>query len=241
MVGELTLERDVSSADWLAAGGRFEYDVTSLVPSSFEAYARLLHPALQFVASRAEAGRGARKVQTAEGERWETNVRWAEVAAARGRAAHPAMDWRSIAGDLAGEADLWMEAPDEGSLPAEQASRLAKILDRYTTTPSRCWFAVWDGFGYLTFDNRDLPKVRMPHRPMVLFSGPLSAADTSFAEPPWHQSASLWWPEDRSWCVATDVDLKSTYIGATRACIGAITVDDQLEAYPVSATDPLVD
>ncbi len=47
------------------------------------------------------------------------------------------------------------------------------------------------------------------------------------------QRASLWWPADRSWCVATDVDAMTTYIGASQSCVDALTADNQLEAMPV--------
>ena len=70
---------------------------------------------------------------------------------------------------------------------------------------------------------------------MVLLSGPLHAATTSLARPPWDQRASLWWPDDRAWCVATDVDSMSTYVVGSRQCIAALLDDDELEVLPVSA------
>jgi hypothetical protein len=41
-------------------------------------------------------------------------------------------------------------------------------------------------------------------------------------------------PEDGSWCVATDIDLQSTYVGASAECIDAVLGDDRLESFVVS-------
>jgi hypothetical protein len=37
-----------------------------------------------------------------------------------------------------------------------------------------------------------------------------------------------------SWCVATDVDLMSTYVGGSRACVDAIVSCPELQAFEVS-------
>jgi hypothetical protein len=79
-----------------------------------------------------------------------------------------------------------------------------------------------------------VPKIAMPNRPMVLFRGPLHAVTTSFARLG-DQRANLWWPGDRRWCVATDVDLMSTYVGGSASCIAAVLAEKQLETFPVSA------
>ena len=52
-----------------------------------------------------------------------------------------------------------------------------------------------------------------------------------------HQSANLWWPEDHAWCVATEIDFMTTYIGGTRDAIDAIVKDKVFEAYRVEPTD----
>jgi hypothetical protein len=55
------------------------------------------------------------------------------------------------------------------------------------------------------------------------------------------QSPTAWWPDDRAWCVATDVDGFSTYIAGTQECIGALARDPRLEivpAQPSQAVDP---
>jgi hypothetical protein len=41
---------------------------------------------------------------------------------------------------------------------------------------------------------------------------------------------SCWWPEDRAWCVATEIDFTWTYVGGTRECIQQVIDDPELEA-----------
>jgi hypothetical protein len=217
-IGTLELTTDVSPADWVVTGIRdFEYDVGSLVPQSFPAYARVFHPAYL----------------------GEQEVRWAAVARANRRQPHHSMQWASITGSWrymhgGAQPGVWDCEPTEGSLPARQAQRLAQLLATHTTSQDRCWFAVWDGFGALPIPREGIPRVEMPQRPMLLLTGPLSAAATPLAQPPFSQGASLWWPADRAWCVATDVDLMSTYVGGSRECIDELVADNELEAMPVS-------
>lgn len=224
--GGLTLHTDVTPADWVVAEVRdFEYDVGSLVPTRFPAYARVFHP----------AGR--------TGPGGEEEVRWTAVAAANGRVAHPSMEWASITGSWGyqhGETQpgLWDRPPPEGSLPAPQGRQLAELLAPRTGAPDRCWFGVWDGWGGAVIRTDGVPTVALPARPTLLFSGPLSAAATSFTTRSWHhQSASVWWPDDRAWFVATEVDLMATYVGGSAACIAALVADDRLEALPVSVDE----
>ena len=63
----------------------------------------------------------------------------------------------------------------------------------------------------------------------LLYAGELqdiTAFYTNFlSEPP-----NIWWPADRAWFVATDIDLDSTYIGASQECIEALLSHPALEA-----------
>jgi hypothetical protein len=54
--------------------------------------------------------------------------------------------------------------------------------------------------------------------------------------PGW-QSPNLWWPDDRAWCVATEIDLMSTYLGGSRGCVQAIIEHPQVEAAAVEPSD----
>jgi hypothetical protein len=83
-----------------------------------------------------------------------------------------------------------------------------------------------------------LPQVAIGEgRSYFLFSGPLTAAP-GFADPPLHQSPNIFWPEDRAWCVATEIDGICTYVGASRAGIDALLASSDLRTTEVTALDP---
>lgn len=69
-----------------------------------------------------------------------------------------------------------------------------------------------------------VPRFELPHRTYYLIRGPVSAV-TRLAEPgapeTWRHP-DLFWPDDRSWFVATDVDIWSLYVGGDPAFISAI-------------------
>jgi hypothetical protein len=49
----------------------------------------------------------------------------------------------------------------------------------------------------------------------------------------------MWWPADRAWFVATEVDGFSTYVGGTPAAIAAVLASADLEAIAVTAETPI--
>ena len=190
-----------------------DHTVAALLPDIFPAFARVFHPA-----------------RTSDG----LPVRWDAVARANGRHAHSTMEWGSIVGawNATGQDGLWSRSPSRGSLPADTAHALADTLRPFTRTPSRCWFAHWEGSGYLD----ELPtaaRLPMPGRNMVVFAGSIEHADTRFGGR-FGKSAHLWWPDDHAWCVATDIDLMTTYVGATEECVDALLNTSGLEALPAT-------
>jgi hypothetical protein len=85
------------------------------------------------------------------------------------------------------------------------------ILASYTATPARGYAAIWEGW-----TGRDpapqAPRVPIPHRAMLLFTGPAGVLRDAPALA-WYGSAQgryqephLVWPEDQAWCLACEVD-----------------------------------
>jgi hypothetical protein len=222
----LVAATSASPAEWIAAGVRdFAHDVGSVVPATFEAHARVCHPA-----SRDKGD------DTAE-------VRWTEVARANGRVMHPAAEWGSITGswEHLSQAPLWDHPPLTGELPSAVATRMAAVLAEHTGTPERCWFAVWEGFAGFAPEWESAPRFEVPGRRMLLLTGPITAAGVSLAAEPWiSRSANLWWPDDHAWCVGTDIDLMTTYVGASASCVQALQADPTLEVVPVSADQRII-
>jgi hypothetical protein len=210
------VESDRSPAAWLPAALAPGATVSSLVPAGFPAYARVFHPAVRYVGDD------------------DVEVSWAEVAAANGTTAHPLMQWGSVTGSLEyfendDQAPLWHGSPARGHLPVPVAQRLVAVLRRHTATPGDCWFGVAADLGNPT---ASAPTLDLPRGGFWLLRGPVDLAATNLADEPAEQSAGLWWPADRSWVVATDVDLVSSYVAGSVACITAILAADGLEAAP---------
>ena len=244
----------------------FARNVLSVVPRGFEAYARVFHPACQVT-------HDAR-----------TPLRWSDVAARSGRTCHRQMHWASLLGKEPEHnhakieaGDTWIEGPTEGDLPVELAQVLWPLLSQHTTTPERCFFAIWEGFGCLPKSVSDAPAFKIPARKFHLFeapirnieetfctkdpseargvgvlvlvdpSGTLSLAEIEEAKenmpppefPLFHQSANLWWPEDRAWCVATEIDFVTTYVAGSKEAVAAILSSRALEAYQAEPTDDI--
>jgi hypothetical protein len=107
-------------------------------------------------------------------------------------------------------------------------------LRPFTSTPEQCWFCIWEGFGFLDHRAyRDAPRVEVENRAYLLYGGPLEAVTSFYWGPTW-QSPNLWWPDDRAWCVVTEIDLPETYLGGSKSCIDQILSDGGFEAIPTT-------
>jgi hypothetical protein len=87
-------------------------------------------------------------------------------------------------------------------------------------------------------------KLNLPFRSYYLREGPLDAAlDLGWyitAESFVPQSPNLFWPQDRAWCVASEIDLFCTLVAGSEALAGDLLADPRLEASRVfPATPPL--
>jgi hypothetical protein len=266
---DVELMTDVSEADWVDerllpdAGGGEGVRVGELVPTGFERYARILHPAHRRVT---EGGMGE-------------PVTWAEIARERGKRIHPEVQFQALV-DLppdhrVSESDeVWM--PEEGSIPMELSAPLIDVLSRHTST-ERCFFCLWDGFGFLypgstmylvayrglqgrlqrrsmrraarrasrraqaataaipRVQIRPAPDRRSAFREYLLMRGALGSL-TTFTFVGRFQSPNIWWPEDRAWVVATEIDDWTTYVGGTKACVEDLLASEALEVVPSDPT-----
>lgn len=84
-------------------------------------------------------------------------------------------------------------------------------------------------------------ELRLEQRAFLVAEGPIADAtsvgwrhpDGPFQpEPP-----TLLWPADRTWFVASDPDLDSTYVGGSTSMIEALPATPGLEAWPIGSTD----
>ena len=99
-----------------------------------------------------------------------------------------------------------------GTLPAAVSLPLRVVLASHTHGQA-VWLAVWQGYGW-DYENfvPDTMFIKTDQREWDLFRGPLDLINLSFFEG-MGQTANMVWPDDRSWCLATGIDLNTTYIG----------------------------
>jgi hypothetical protein len=226
-------------------GGSASYRAGFVVPSGFEAYVRVLHPL----------------PPPWSGDR--PAMRWREVAAWSGRPIGPGTQFHSIAlppERPPGEVPFSGLSPLGGNPHPPDAMVLSELLRGATETPERCFFCLWDGYGWER-GSRVLaqrgeppvwrpgpipeevlrgPRVQHPIRNYLLYSGAVEAViapellgDRNL------QAANLWWPADHAWCVASDIDLSWTYVGGTRAVIDRLLADERIETVPAGIDEPI--
>lgn len=233
------LVEDFAAADWLTPlvshrGG----EVRSWVPDVFGAYARVFYPIV-----RSGISIGDQIVS-----RDPPTLRWSDVATRNGWTVHPEMAAEAVLrpapGDVMDPEDV--DSSDIGlTLEEEQFEALASILARHTHTPDVTWYGLWEGYGDLMVGLAPTPgrqKVHqvarpkvlaLPDRSYLLYRAPISAW-TVFRAADHFEVPDLWWPEDRSWIVATDTDFHWLYVGGTNECIAEIVASTEIEALSTS-------
>lgn len=214
-----------------------------VIPRGFDAYVRVLHPAHT-------------------GQPTHRPVRWTEMAEWSGADLHPdsALEDVALPLDEREGPRPWNSPPRRGSMTKADLDAVVDILRRHTAPASDCWFCIWDGYGWdrrvpltrrrwgLTPKAKPLPdpvpkqvrsgpRVQFPHRSYLLYQGRLEDAMAWIDSQ--RQSPNLWWPADRSWCVATEIDLPWTYIGGSTGLAADLLSDRRIEAQAAQADDPL--
>lgn len=231
---------DVSATDWIR-GRLSPWDsraVTSIIPSGFEAYVRILHPV--------QLPRDGVPI-----------VRWADVSRWSGVPLHPRIQWHEVAlpETIPPTEPPWRsQGPGQGTLFFSDAEALIEDLTPYTSTPQECYFCLWIGYmgGAAAFVPLGSPLIQIPAPPQPrrivelpsreygLFEGPLAdATSLKMASSHSQQTPNLWWPSDHSWCVASEIDLPWTYVGGSLELIDHLLADDRLETVSSSPDDPL--
>lgn len=209
---------------WMGALHPFGTDVGSLIPDTFDAYCRVLHP------PKASDGSSVRWGDLTE-SRVDGEVRLDTLLASRTTKEHL--------------------TPRQGSLPLDQLSVVVEHLS--TVESSDVLFGMWTGYGWLQGSpavaplgrgdarqsSQDLSKhpsvgvrLSLPHRDYTLYKGPVGAAATFMFDVE-QQSPNLWWDKFHSWVVATEVDKDSTYIGGRSQLIHGLMQDARLEVVAV--------
>jgi hypothetical protein len=255
-LGGLSASPDVQAAAWISVAlCDFDGTVGSVVPPVFETYARVFHPASRGSGDEQAAVRWA-EVAAANGREMHPAAEWGSITGSweyQHNSSQPGL-WdeapstgqmpMQVACRLAailskhteeadhacfGVWDGWGTGAGMFFFPANTREvDQQRVRDAYDAEA-----AAWSGL--IT----SAASFQVPDRRMHLLLGPLAAIEDFYAryggpsslclrEPP-----SLWWPGDRTWCVGTDIDLMTTYVGASNEAVKALLADDQLEVLPV--------
>jgi hypothetical protein len=176
-------------------------------------------------------------------------IRWATIAEWSGGTVHAGAEFVPMArGTRQASAPPPHAAdPVNGAPPAATVDAVIDVLARHTASPERCLFGLWEGWGWIDWmadDLRAAARLEVPNRAYLLFEGPLEAVDQiawRFNRDPdqalTRGAPNLIWPADRSWFVASEVDLDSTFVGGSKSLIDDLLADSRLEAWPASPAD----
>jgi hypothetical protein len=218
--------------DWLsralAADGQLS--VGACIPACYTAYARIMHPLYRLSAS---------------GE--PVPVRWGEIAATHGRTVDDEICFVGIDGqpreranrdddtvETRGARPMWDIDAAQGYMPAEVCTALLPAL-RAATTSQQLVALVCDRFA-----TADYSRYPIAGTFTLNFSRRCFAYQCTFDEifqlvhEPYVITPALWYPTDRAWCVATDIDHTWSYIGGTERLLHELRESNTLEIVPVS-------
>lgn len=250
-VDQLTWSGDVEAAAWITSRlTDHENRVTDIVPSGFDAYARLLHPGEQPARGRPPGP-----------------VRWHEIAAWSGTEVAPLSQFHSVAlpEHPVDTPPPWRypHGPRQGTLTPADSGNLIDILRTYTATPESCWFCLGSMYGYepvvvladgmRRYDLMNPPeggrlvvetpmpkeayarsKLQLSNTTYLLYRGPIATALTGYPGRPLNKTANLWWPEDRAWCVGTHPELLWTYVAGSEELVSRLVAESALEVVQVT-------
>lgn len=237
MDGDLVWSADVGAGGWIAPRLGSFGQVAFTVPRGFGTYARVLHP----VRDGDDQPATWSEVCEVTGRCAHALMQWQSISTPRvedgsGRTPSVGRAWQG-------------EDPEVGSLETSALETLCQVLAAHTPAGSDCCFALWERWGWITGSpavasfwprgHREQsvppalapevmagPRLRHPGRDYLLFTGPLAAAMSmgQWPEPDWFlpQSPNPFWPADRSWCVATEIDFDFTLVAGTPALIDAV-------------------
>lgn len=96
----------------------------------------------------------------------------------------------------------------DGEAPCLRAA--LATLARHTDTPDLAYAAIWEGWSGTT-PAPEAPRLHLPERTMLLFTGPVESLRDAPAVA-WetlgttYQEPHLVWPQDQAWCLACEVD-----------------------------------
>lgn len=247
---------DVSAGDWIRPRLGAWGSIGGVVPLGYEAYARVLHPApgpegswVRWSDVAAVTGRAVHpRVQwhrlIGSDDPWNPESElWPYPNPYRGTLPpNPLAELRDVLAPRTTAVDCCYFAVWEGWGDLNGSSWVTTI---YTddVTGAVTGHSVEQLPRAFTSTEWTATRLTLPGRDYLLLEGPLSAV-VGFAQGEGRlddltRSPNLWWPADRAWCVASEIDYDSTLVGGDAATIAAVLAAPGLEAWPIEPDDVL--
>lgn len=246
---------EVALGEWLLPrlqgwGEHAGTPVTALVPGGFDAYARVLHP----VGHEDEGQATWAQVCEATGRTAHPLMQWEAISGTRRTRRTNTKEWQ---GDEPEQGNLQPSALAavldvlQRWTAADQQCVMA-VWDGFGWVGGKG--AAFYGLGDVAAvqtppaypeEVLDGPRLQLPGRDYLVFTGSLRSAQLLGQRTPedsrqawgqdwlWRQSPNLLWPLDRSWCLASEIDVDSTLVGGPEPLIEGLIADPRLESYPV--------
>lgn len=264
MVGQLEPSHRVRESDWYGAGlNGFGGRVDQVIPRGYPAYARILHPA------RDQSGDVVRWSDVAAwaGTVVHSLAQFHAVAGRREYEQRKPVGWpgeNPVEGTLTAPqvrvlCDILAHhtaTPDRcwltvwegfGNLPQEWERTAPRVHQ-----PQRAYYIFERRLAEVFEFSAEVDRIGWDQDPLPPSMGYLEATGPSMGmegppnpdpqhteEPASIQSPNQWWPQDRAWCVATEIDFDSTLVAGSDGLISEITAHPELEAFAVEPSDDL--
>ncbi len=136
---------------------------------------------------------------------------------------------------FAAEADITL--PDEHPTEVALVASTVRMLAATDPSSNQLWFCIWDGYSDMPLPVS--PSIDLGIRQYALARGTFSdwltwseQVGVSGSRPP-----AFMWPDDRSWCMTSDVDPHWAVIGATASMITGLLTKPELPILPMNQDD----
>jgi hypothetical protein len=243
----------LSETEWLAERLSSKHQVSSIVPAGFAAYVRIFHPAMLAHAQPVTWSDVARRTggivhplaqfhalsRIALGSGGNSDL---GISAPESGNLSPELlkALCELLGQHTSTADSCWFCIWEGNGWIDGVSSVSIVFTRRDSSQDR---PIQLQTPLISPDQAMLaPVLRLPNRNYYVFEGHLDAArnigytleGSNFLVA---CSPNLFWPKDRAWCVATEVDLFCTIVAGSETLAESLVSDGRLEAWCVSAHD----